>query len=943
MRQTSKSVAVVIVLLLSIGLVVSLGTFSPGPREALAGPPSATGGGHGPDYVPDEVLVRFKPGTTGAAMAAAHAAVGASVVKAFSLVDNLRLVKLAPGVDVKRALQHYRQHPDVLYAEPNWIVEAVETIPNDTSFGDLWGLKNTGQSNGTPGADIDATNAWVETTGNSGVVVTVIDTGVDYTHPDLTANMFQNIPDCNTNGIDDDGNGYIDDCYGYDFVNNDGNPMDDHNHGTHVSGTIGAIGGNGIGVVGVNWNVKIMACKFLNAGGSGSTAGAISCMEYVHKMKNKGFNIIATSNSWGGGGFSQSLYNAIEAHRQAGILFIAAAGNSSSNNDLGGFYPANYYLSNVISVAATTRTDARASFSSYGRHSVHLGAPGDQILSTTIGNTYSTFSGTSMATPHVTGVAALLMARSLEQNFGWDWKAIKNRILAGSENIASMASATITGKRLNAYGALTCSNSVVLARLRPTLNTVVGSVGTPINLDALHIKCALPNGTVAVTVNPGGQVVTLQDVEGDGIYTGQWTPQAVGNYTLTFPNSDVVQVYVLQPYSYSATSYSYRTIAGTSLNFGDDSTASIAPGFQIPFGGGSFNTLFVSSNGNVNFTTAFPDYTNSSLTTPPASAIGTLVAPFWDDLYSVAGTTQNVFWAVMGAPGSRELVIEWRDVRHYSCNADGTATVRFQVVFFENNSDILFNYADTLFGGACTAFDQGGSATVGVQTASDQAATFSLNSKSLTDGTALLWTIAAPPPPPVLSVAPPSLSFGDVTVGLSKDLMFTVQNTGGGTLTGTATSSSNPPFSIVGDNSFGLTAGATKSITVHFAPTSPGSVAANVTFTSNAASPPSEGLSGNGVAAPTGSITVTSPAGGEQWANNSTHNIMWTWTGVAGNVNIQLSRNGGSTWTTIVGNTANDGIQSWKVKRPSTNTARIRICSVNAPSVCGTSPNFTIQ
>jgi len=942
MRQTMKCVAVVMLFLLSIGLVVPPGAFSPEPREALAGLPSSTGGGDGPDYVPDEVLVRFKPGTTGAAMAAAHAATGSSVAKAFSLVDNLRLVKLAPGVDVKRALQHYRQHPDVLYAEPNWIVEAVETIPNDTSFGDLWGLKNIGQSGGTVDADIDATNAWDIQKGSGDVVVTVIDTGVDYTHLDLAANMFQNIPDCNTNGIDDDGNGYIDDCYGYDFVNNDPNPMDDNNHGTHVSGTIGAIGNNAAGVVGVNLNVKIMACKFLNSGGSGSTAGAISCMDYVKTMKQTmNVPIIATSNSWGGGGFSQGLYDAIEAHRQAGILFIAAAGNSNSNNDVGGFYPANYYLSNVISVAATTRTDAKAGFSSYGRHTVHLGAPGDQILSTTIGNTYSTFSGTSMATPHVTGVAALLAANGIS-----DWKAIKNRILAGSEITTAMEFTTITGKRLNAYGALTCSNSVVLARLRPTLNTVVGSVGTPINLDALHINCAAPNGLVNVNVSTG-DVVTLQDPDGDGIYSGQWTPPAIGNYTLTFPNNDVVQVAVLQPYSYSATSYNYRAIAGSSLNFGDDSTASITPGFPILFGGGSFNTLFVSSNGNVNFTTAFPEFSNSSLTTAPASAIGTLVAPFWDDLFAVSGTAQNVFWAVTGS-APRELVIEWRDVRQFSCNADGTATERFQIVFFENNSDILFNYADTLFGGACTAFDQGGSATVGVQTASDQAATFSLNSKSLTDGTALLWTIAAPPPPPppVLSVTPTaSQSFGTVTVGSFADRTFTVQNTGGQTLTGNAFISGDPSFSLVGDSTFSLGAGAIKIITVQFRPTAPGN---NISGTVNFTSPvgdTSRGVSGNGVAAPTGSITVTSPAGGEQWANNSTHNITWTSTGVAGNVNIQLSRNGGSSWTTIFSNVPNNngGSKSWKVKRPQTTQARIRICSVNAPSVCGTSLSFTIQ
>src|SRR5947207_624166 len=190
-----------------------------------------------------------------------------------------------------------------------------------------------------------------------------------------------------------------------------------------------------------------MACKYLSASGSGTTADAIDCLEYVKLMKDRGVNIVATNNSWGGGGFSQALFDAIEAHRQRGILFIAAAGNAGSNNDTTPMYPASYALPNVIAVAATTRTDAQAAFSNFGRRTVHLGAPGSEILSTTRGNTYQIFSGTSMATPHVTGVAALLKAQDPER----DWRAIKNLILAGGDTISSLAN-TITAKRLNARG-----------------------------------------------------------------------------------------------------------------------------------------------------------------------------------------------------------------------------------------------------------------------------------------------------------------------------------------------------------------------------------------------------------------------------------------------------------------------------------------------------------
>ncbi|MBI3057772.1 MAG: S8 family serine peptidase [Deltaproteobacteria bacterium] len=393
-------------------------------------------------HVGDEILVRFKDGVSQGALASAHARLGAKLVKRYSVVRNLKRIKLPRGVSVEEAIESYLRDPNVLYAEPNYIVKLDATL-NDPRFGELWGLHNIGQSSGTPDADIDAPEAWGNTTGSNNVVVAVIDTGVDYNHEDLSANMWSNTADCNNDGIDDDKNGYIDDCHGIDAVNNDSNPMDDHNHGTHVAGTIGAVGNNGIGVVGVNWNVSIMACKFLDASGSGTLSDAIECLDYVKLMKDRGVNVVATNNSWGGGLFSQALLDAIDAHRQRGILFIAAAGNSGADNDRILQYPASYYLPNIISVAASTRQDAFASFSNTGRHTVHLVAPGEDILSTVIGNSYAIASGTSMATPHVTGVAALLKA----QNPGRDWRAIKNLILAGGDNLSLLAK-TITQKRL---------------------------------------------------------------------------------------------------------------------------------------------------------------------------------------------------------------------------------------------------------------------------------------------------------------------------------------------------------------------------------------------------------------------------------------------------------------------------------------------------------------
>jgi subtilisin family serine protease len=707
------------------------------------------------EFVPGELIVKITDADTATKLAALLSTLGGVEVKSFETVDGLFLIRLPDTLSVTSAEDLARQLDGVVYAEPNYVLRTQQT-PNDPSFSTLWGLHNTGQSGGVADADIDAPEAWDITTGSSDVVVAVIDTGIDYTHPDLAANMFRNEADCNANGVDDDVNGSIDDCFGIDTANGDGNPLDDHNHGTHVAGTIGAVGNNGVGVTGVNWNVRMMACKFLNASGSGSTAAAVTCLDYVARMKDRGVNIVATNNSWGGGGFSQALFDAIDAQRQRGILFIAAAGNGGAdgvgdNNDATPTYPANYDLANVVAVASTTRTDARSSFSNFGRRLVHLGAPGSAILSTTRNNTYSTFSGTSMATPHVTGVAALLEA----QDPGRDWRAIRNLLLAGADANAAMAGSTVTGGRLNARGSLTCAGSTVFSRLEPLDNSVSGSVGTPITLSALSINCAAgASATVQVTVS-GGQTVTLRDdgvspdqSAGDGNYAGAFVPSSVpsgGQFVLTFPDGDTVTVQMQSdiPYTFSATTYSFRQIAGTSLGLGDDTSAQIASPFPIQFGGGSVTTVFVSSNGNVNFAAPFNTFTNASL--PTSSPSGSLIAPFWDDLVlSPADPGRNVVWGVAGAAPNRELVIEWRNVTAFLCSAT-TETVTFQVVFFEGRSDIVFNYADTTFGGSCTSHDGGVSATVGIQTSSTLAGQFSFNAANVSAGTALRWTHGAAP------------------------------------------------------------------------------------------------------------------------------------------------------------------------------------------------------
>lgn len=321
---------------------------------------------------------------------------------------------------------------DLVYLEPDYIVHTMLN-PSDPSFADggLWGLDNSGQEAGLADVDIDAPEGWDLRSSAGEVVVAVIDTGINYLHTDLASNVWVNPLEIAGNGIDDDGNGWVDDIHGINLVAGDGDPFDDNGHGTHCAGTIGAEGNNGEGVVGVAWDVQLMGLKFLAAGGGGKTSDAIVCIEYALEM---GADLM--SNSWGGGGYSQALYDAIAVAQESGVAFVAAAGNAASDNDEAPSYPASYALDNVVAVASVDRFGEVSGFSNYGLDSVDLAAPGTDILSTWIGGEeeYSTISGTSMAAPHVSGVLALLLAQypesGLEDQVG--------RLYYGGKRVSSL-------------------------------------------------------------------------------------------------------------------------------------------------------------------------------------------------------------------------------------------------------------------------------------------------------------------------------------------------------------------------------------------------------------------------------------------------------------------------------------------------------------------------
>lgn len=826
-----------------------------------------------PKYKAGEVLVRFRPGTPGQAKAAAHAAVSAQVVREYHIVPGLQLVRLPKGMNVGKAVARYEKDPNVLHAHPNYLKQAAD-VPSDPRFAEQWGLDNTGQSGGTPDADIDAPEAWTLETGSSDVVVAVVDSGVDYNHPDLFANMWRNPNDCNANGVDDDGNGYVDDCYGINPVYQSSDPMDDNGHGTHVAGIIGATGDNGVGVAGVNWHVSIMACKFLDAEGHsygyGADSDEIHCFQYIADMKTRGVNIVAVNASFGGLLFDPDELAAIKVLEEKGILLIAAAGNDGFDSDELPSYPANYNLPNIISVAATDRADALASFSQFGRYTVDLGAPGVDILSTMLVNNtlsdycspsdlYCFLPGTSMAAPFVTGVAALLKA----YNPTLDWKAIKNLILAGGDDNTALTGKTITGKRLNANGALTCSNSTVFSRLEPTEEVITAAVGESVDIGVLNINCAQPNGEVQVTVNPGGGAITLHDdgtgndqEAGDGIYSGQFSPGAPDSYTLVFPGNDDVMVNSLRSYRYATVPSEYREFTGNNLNLGDDDSKCLdlsSEGFPIYFGDSSFSELCVGSNGVLSFT---GPYTFPYPLMFPMSFATTFVAPFWDDLVPSPDTDHNVFWGVLGTSPNREMVIEWRDLADNWCSSAGT--VKFQVVLFEDSSKILFNYADVSFGETCGA-DKGGFASVGIQVSPHTGTQYSYYEPSLSDSMSILWTTGT------LAMSPSSLDFGGVIVGTTSDpKTVTVTNESGSAISISDVSTTGD-FARVNNCPGSLNPDASCTIDVTFTPTTAEALTGKLTIKSDASgSPHSIDLIGNGVPPPTVELTPASLDFGQQ-------------------------------------------------------------------------------
>ena len=662
-----------------------------------------------------------------------------------SRLDIWHKVSLSQGADLKAAMYKLKQDSDIEAIEFDQIY-TVDALPNDPDFTQLWGLINTGQDGGTPGADINIANTWGITPGQ-GVVVAVIDTGVDYDHEDLSSNIWQNSGEIAGNAIDDDSNGYVDDIRGYDFHNDDADPYDDHYHGTHVAGTIAAIGNNNTGIVGVAWSATIMPLKGLGASG-GTTSDLVRAIQYA---VDNGADII--NASWGGSGFSQALHDAISQANDAGVLFVASAGNSSNNNDSFNHYPSSYNLPNIIAVASTDRFDNLSYFSNWGSNTVDVAAPGSDIHSTAPNNTYRSLSGTSMASPHVSGAAALLKASDNALNF----QSIKNLLISTAKPTIQLQNKVVSNGRINVDAAANCSSSDMYINTIGLQNDFFIGLNDSKRIEAQLSSCGtrVTNSDVSVSVSPPNLDLVLYDdgtngdvSAGDGVYSNNYVFSNTGDVTLIFNASHTdytnattsISGTVFEEPTYTVDdqiSYNWiDTSSGTRHFLGDDEDKPIEIGFSFPYFGLPHSELRLGSNGFITFGDYALDFINQNI--PNANAPNNLVAVFWDDLFPLA--TSSITTQTTGVAPNRVFTATWASMTHYRYSGE----VTFQISLYEDSGNIILRYQDVSFG--AVEVDLANSATVGIENSTgNDGINYSYNTPSLSDQLAILFTPQSPP------------------------------------------------------------------------------------------------------------------------------------------------------------------------------------------------------
>ena len=698
-----------------------------------------------------------------------HAQRGSRILKHFKHLGDIQLLKLPKGRNVQQALAEYQASGLVEFAELDYLVEPA-LAPDDPNFqdGSLWHLQNNGQAGGVIGADIHAPEGWETLHSASNIIVAIVDSGVRYTHQDLAANMWVNPGEIPGNGIDDDGNGFVDDVHGINASAHTGNPIDLEGHGTQVAGLVGAVGNNSLGIVGVAWKVQLMACRYSDDTGMGTISDVVECINYA---RSQGAHII--NGSFIIGMYSATLYAAIASCRAQGILFVAAAGNSGRDNDVNLAYPANFELDNIVSVAATTRSDTLASFSNFGATSVDLAAPGSSIFTTHSGSdsAYTVNSGTSFAVPLVTGALALLKARYPDETY----RHLIDRLLAATDHLPSLVGKCATSGRLNIARALGPAFTADFTA-NPTAGVFPVTVHfTNASFGAItQLAWDFGDGSGSAEPNP------THTYAREGNYTARLTATRDTGTTL----SRSVLITALSDYQISSAAYQWLDPANpVALALGNDG---VSPARALPFSFSFYGQLctefYVGANGLIGFRPeGLSASANSDL--PASAAPNSLIAPFWDDLDPSAGGSVKI--GTVGEQPDRKLVISWMEVL---LNLQPAVPCTFQAILCEGTHQILFQYQnvqpDSPSAGAA-----GKSATIGIEHASGLVASkFSFNgSTPLSNFQAILFapipTIT--PPPGVLQV----LATNDLVAGgfvggpmAPETRVYAVTNSGGSPL-----------------------------------------------------------------------------------------------------------------------------------------------------------------
>jgi subtilisin family serine protease len=621
------------------------------------------------------------------------------VLKKLESSGKLTVLELDPAEDLAPTVERMKASGLVEFAEPDYPLRA-SIVPNDPHFasGLQWPLRNS-----SAGKDIHAVDAWDVQRSASSIIVAVVDSGIRYTHEDLAANMWRNADEIPGNGVDDDGNGVIDDIYGINAITGSGNPMDDADHGTHVAGIIGAVGNNGRGIAGVAWNVKLMACKFLDSDGFGFTSDAVEAVDYARKM---GAQVI--NGSFGGEDYSDALFTAIQNARAAGIIFVTAAGNEQLNIDVTPMYPAAYSLDNIVVVGGSTRTDQfDSTYSNYGASRVDLFAPGTSVYSTwgSSDTAYLSETGTSMASPHVAGAVALMKARFT----GYSSSQIISRLLATVDTLPDFTGRCRSNGRLNLARALgtdpmanfTASKWVGEPPLAVNFaNTSLGGVST--------YQWDFGDGTESSTSAQASHVFTR-----DGDYNVRLT--VVGTNGQSSSLTQVVRV--ASNYQFATEPYAWVTpTAMPRLSLADNGvSAAQALPFEFEFYGVKRSTIYVGANGLLGFSPEGLENIDN-VTMPNAAAPNGIIAPFWDNLDPSAATgAGTIYVGTIGTAPNRRFVVSWVNVER---PANPSLLNSFQAIL-EEKGGIVFQYRTV---------EAGRSATVGIENfAGDAAALYSFN------------------------------------------------------------------------------------------------------------------------------------------------------------------------------------------------------------------------